>query len=295
MAPPALAYDSPAYAKGLDRPGLRRRPEGGGLLEGRTRYPYSPILPSTSARLRSGCAATAPRSSSTRRATRPTTFWPSAPKGDRRMGMNPHANGGKLLKDLRMPDFRDYGVDVPFPGSVEASDMTELGKFVRDIYKLNSKERNFRAFGPDETNSNRLQAVFEETDRIWDAEELDIDDHLAPPTAASWDSMLSEHVCQGNARGLSAHGVATASSTATRPSSASWTACSASTPSGSRSATSCPGGRTSPASTTSSPGNVWAAGPQRLHPSGTPASSTTSPTRRRTSCASTCPPMPTAC
>ena len=122
------------------------------------------------------------------------------PEGDRRMGMNPHANGGKLLKDLRMPDFRDYGVDVPFPGSVEASDMTELGKFVRDIYKLNSKERNFRAFGPDETNSNRLQAVFEETDRIWDAEELDIDDHLAPDGRVM-DSMLSEHVCQGMLEG----------------------------------------------------------------------------------------------
>ena len=101
-----------------------------------------------------------------------------APEGDRRMGMNPHANGGKLLKDLRMPDFRDYAVSVPFPGSVEASDMTECGKFVRDIYKLNEKERNFRSFGPDETASNRLQAVFEETDRAWNADELDIDDHL---------------------------------------------------------------------------------------------------------------------
>ena len=123
-----------------------------------------------------------------------------APEGDRRMGMNPHANGGKLLKDLRMPDFRDYAVDVPFPGSVEASDMTECGRFVRDIYKLNEKERNFRCFGPDETNSNRLQAVFEETDRVWDGAAWDIDDHLAPDGRVM-DSMLSEHVCQGMLEG----------------------------------------------------------------------------------------------
>ena len=122
------------------------------------------------------------------------------PEGDRRMGMNPHANGGKLLRDLRMPDFRDYAVAVPFPGSVEASDMTELGGFVRDIYKLNEKERNFRSFGPDETASNRLQAVFEETDRVWDAESSDIDDHLAPDGRV-FDSMLSEHVCQGMLEG----------------------------------------------------------------------------------------------
>ena len=122
------------------------------------------------------------------------------PEGDRRMGMNPHANGGKLLRDLRMPDFRDYAVDVPFPGSVEASDMTELGKFVRDVYKLNENERNFRSFGPDETASNRLQAVFDETDRVWDAEATDIDDHLAPDGRV-FDSMLSEHVCQGMLEG----------------------------------------------------------------------------------------------
>ena len=123
-----------------------------------------------------------------------------APEGDRRMGMNPHANGGKLLRDLRMPDFRDYAVNVPFPGSVEASDMTECGKFVRDIYKLNEKERNFRSFGPDETASNRLQAVFEETDRAWNADELDIDDHLNHEGRVM-DSMLSEHVCQGMLEG----------------------------------------------------------------------------------------------
>ncbi len=122
------------------------------------------------------------------------------PRGERRMGANPNANGGKFLRDLRMPDFRDYAVNVPFPGSVEAQDMSKLGEFVRDIYKLNASERNFRAFGPDETTSNRLSAVFEETDRAWDGETLDIDDHLAADGRVM-DSMLSEHVCQGMLEG----------------------------------------------------------------------------------------------
>ena len=82
-----------------------------------------------------------------------------APTGDRRIGSNPHANGGKLLRDLRLPDFRDYALDVPAPGSVEAQDMVELGGFVRDIFKLNEDSKNFRIFGPDETISNRLQTV----------------------------------------------------------------------------------------------------------------------------------------
>ena len=119
-----------------------------------------------------------------------------APEGNRRMGANPHANGGHLLRDLRMPDFRDYEVKVPFPGSVEAQDMTAMGYFVRDIYKLNEAERNFRAFGPDETASNRLSPVFEVTDRAWNGDTWDIDDHLAPDGRVM-DSMLSEHVCQG--------------------------------------------------------------------------------------------------
>ena len=123
-----------------------------------------------------------------------------APVGKRRMGANPHANGGQLLRDLRMPDFRDYAVDVPFPGAVEAQDMTAMGYFVRDIYRLNSAERNFRVFGPDETASNRLSPVFEITDRAWNGEAWDIDDHLAPDGRVM-DSMLSEHVCQGMLEG----------------------------------------------------------------------------------------------
>ena len=123
-----------------------------------------------------------------------------APEGKRRMGANPHANGGQLLRDLRMPDFRDYEVKVPFPGAVEAQDMTAMGYFVRDIYRLNSAERNFRVFGPDETASNRLSPVFEITDRAWNGEAWDIDDHLASDGRVM-DSMLSEHVCQGMLEG----------------------------------------------------------------------------------------------
>ena len=123
-----------------------------------------------------------------------------APEGKCRMGANPHANGGQLLRDLRMPDFRDYEVKVPFPGAVEAQDMTAMGYFVRDIYRLNSAERNFRVFGPDETASNRLSPVFEITDRAWNGEARDIDDHLAPDGRVM-DSMLSEHVCQGMLEG----------------------------------------------------------------------------------------------
>ena len=119
-----------------------------------------------------------------------------APKGDRRMGANPRANGGLLLRDLRIPDFRDYAVSVPAPGAVEGEDMTELGKFIRDILKRNEDARNFRVFGPDETMSNRLGAVFQESDRCWNADRTDRDDHLAPD-GRIMDGMLSEHMCQG--------------------------------------------------------------------------------------------------
>jgi xylulose-5-phosphate/fructose-6-phosphate phosphoketolase len=112
-----------------------------------------------------------------------------APTGERRMGANPHANGGLLLKDLIMPDFRDNAVDVPTPGAVQAEDARILGRFLRDVIKLNAHQRNFRIFGPDETVSNRLSAVFEVTDRQWDAETIEDDDHLAADgrvLAARW-------------------------------------------------------------------------------------------------------------
>ncbi|BFL47695.1 phosphoketolase family protein [Lactonifactor longoviformis] len=119
-----------------------------------------------------------------------------APKGDRRMGANPHANGGLLLRDLRLPDFRSYGLDVPAPGAVKAQDMIELGGFVRDIFKLNEKSRNFRIFGPDETMSNRLGKVFEVTNRDWNGDLKDNDEFLAHDGRVM-DSMLSEHMCEG--------------------------------------------------------------------------------------------------
>lgn len=119
-----------------------------------------------------------------------------APRGDRRMGANPHANGGKLLRDLRLPDFREYGLPVPAPGGVEAQDMMELGAFVRDIFKLNREARNFRVFGPDESMSNRLNHMFEETQRAWSAETVPGDEHLALG-GRIMDGMLSEHMCEG--------------------------------------------------------------------------------------------------
>ena len=119
-----------------------------------------------------------------------------APKGDKRMGATPYANGGLLLRDLRMPDFRDYEFGVPKPGAVEAQDMIELGKFVRDIFKLNRDSKNFRIFGPDETMSNRLGAVFEETNRDWNADMVDNDEFLAMDGRVM-DGYLSEHMCEG--------------------------------------------------------------------------------------------------
>ena len=123
-----------------------------------------------------------------------------APEGDKRIGATPYANGGKLLRDLRLPDFRDYAVDVPKPGSVEAQDMLELGDFVRDIFKLNEEAKNFRIFGPDETMSNRLGNVFQVTSRDWNADTVPGDEFLAEDGRVV-DSMLSEHMCEGMLEG----------------------------------------------------------------------------------------------
>ncbi len=118
-----------------------------------------------------------------------------APRGNRRMGANPHANGGALLKDLVMPDFRNYAVAVSNPGGAEAADTHVLGEFLRDVAKLNREHHNFRIFGPDETLSNRLNAVFEVTNRQWIAETRDNDEFLA--TDGQVMEMLSEHQCEG--------------------------------------------------------------------------------------------------
>jgi xylulose-5-phosphate/fructose-6-phosphate phosphoketolase len=118
-----------------------------------------------------------------------------APKGARRMSANPHANGGLLLKDLRLPDFRDYKADVSEPGSVTAESTRLQGKYLRDVMRLNLDHQNFRLFSPDENNSNRWQDVLEVTDRCYVAEILPEDDHLAPDGRVM--EVLSEHQCQG--------------------------------------------------------------------------------------------------
>jgi len=116
-----------------------------------------------------------------------------APCGKRRMGDNPHANGGLLLKDLRMPNFQDYAIDVPSPGAIDAESAKVTGFFLRDVMKMNMT--NFRIIGPDETASNRLAAVFEVTDRAWMAEKYPYDDHLSPNGRVM--EILSEHTCEG--------------------------------------------------------------------------------------------------
>jgi xylulose-5-phosphate/fructose-6-phosphate phosphoketolase len=118
-----------------------------------------------------------------------------APVGSQRMGANPHANGGILLKELKMPDFRDYAVNVPKPGVAVAEAMRVMGQFLRDGMKLNMGQRNFRVFGPDETASNRLTPLIEVTERTWVADIMPEDDHLAPDGRVM--EILSEHTCQG--------------------------------------------------------------------------------------------------
>ncbi len=118
-----------------------------------------------------------------------------APTGTRRMSANPHTNGGVLLRDLRLPDFRDYAVETPSPGVAIAETTRVMGTYLRDVMKLNMESRNFRLFSPDESNSNRWQDVLEVTNRAWVAETLDYDDHLAPDGRVM--EMLSEHQCQG--------------------------------------------------------------------------------------------------
>jgi len=116
-----------------------------------------------------------------------------APAGERRMSANPHANGGELLKDLLLPDFRDYAVEVPRPGATQAEATRVLGAFIRDVIRRNPQ--SFRLFGPDETASNRLAAVFDATDKVFSAEILPVDEHLAPEGRVM--EVLSEHLCQG--------------------------------------------------------------------------------------------------
>ena len=123
-----------------------------------------------------------------------------APKGTRRMGLNPHANGGLLLKELVVPDFSNYKLDIMYPGSVEAQDTLELGKYIKDIIALNRDNKNFRIFGPDEALSNRLNHVFEETNRQFNGIRYKEDEYLADDGRVV-DSILSEHACEGMLEG----------------------------------------------------------------------------------------------
>jgi len=118
-----------------------------------------------------------------------------APLGNRRMGANPHANGGSLMKQLRMPDFRKYAVEIVQPGQIEAESTRIMGSFLRDVMCLNLKTCNFRVFGPDETASNRLGSLYDVTPKTWLAETLPEDEHLAPDGRVM--EILSEHTCQG--------------------------------------------------------------------------------------------------
>jgi xylulose-5-phosphate/fructose-6-phosphate phosphoketolase len=118
-----------------------------------------------------------------------------APEGELRMGAVPHANGGLLLRDLHLPDFRDYAVDVEAPGTTASEATRVLGGWLRDVMSANAQSANFRVFGPDETASNRLDALFEVTARAWSAQTLPGDDHLAPDGRVM--EVLSEHLCQG--------------------------------------------------------------------------------------------------
>ncbi|MCW5599239.1 MAG: phosphoketolase family protein [Nitrosomonas sp.] len=118
-----------------------------------------------------------------------------APTGERRMGANPHANGGLLLKQLRLPDFRDYAIDMTQPGQVTAEATRIMGRFLRDVMRANMQTKNFRVFGPDETASNRLDDIFDVTPRTWLADTLPDDEHLAADGRVM--EILSEHTCQG--------------------------------------------------------------------------------------------------
>lgn len=118
-----------------------------------------------------------------------------APKGEKRMGANPYANAGNLLKEIRLPNARDYELKITAPGTVEAQATKELGNYLRDVFRLNETNNNFRLFCPDETESNRLQAVFEATSRFYNGATLETDDHLSPYGRVM--EVLSEHLCQG--------------------------------------------------------------------------------------------------
>ena len=194
-AAPALADDRLPLAQGVDRPEIRRRQAGRGHLAGASgpdRRFLEPRTPATARRVDeelSGARIVR------RKRQVPRRIRAFAPTGHRRMGSNPHANGGELLVPLAMPHFRDHAIEVPAPGTVRAEATRNLGKFLRDVMKLNLAQQNFRLFGPDETASNRLEAVYEVAGKEWMAavEEVDIDLDANGRVM----EVLSEHLCQG--------------------------------------------------------------------------------------------------
>ncbi len=149
----------------------------------------------TSNSSRTGCVATTPDELFDGLGRLRSDLAVLAPTGERRMGANPHANGGGLLHDLRMPDFCDYAMDVPSPGVIGPGDTRLLAEFLRKVVAMNAPARNFRIFGPDETISNGLEAVFDATERQWMAETRGNDEYLARDGRVM--EMLSEHQCQG--------------------------------------------------------------------------------------------------
>ena len=191
----ALADDCPQFAQGLDRPEDRGWQTGEGTFRSH-QVPMGDLATHPGTREDSGRVAEELPAGGTVRRAGPLQpeLAELAPKGERRMGANPHANGGLLLRDLRLPDFRDYAVKVPKPGAVDAEATRVQGEFIRDVMKLNPA-KNFRVFSPDETTSNRWGAVFEVTNRCSTAEIIPGDDHVAPDGRVM--EMLSEHQCEG--------------------------------------------------------------------------------------------------
>ena len=192
---PEMADDRHAHAEGLDLPeGDRRqargrllaRPPGADGRHGEARARHHP---------RRLDEELPPRRAVRRGGRLEPEIAALAPAGTRRMSANPHTNGGVLLRELRLPDFRDYAVEVPSPGAATAEATRVMGTYLRDVMKRNLEAKNFRLFSPDENNSNRWQDVMEVTNRAWVAETVDYDDHLAPDGRVM--EMLSEHQCQG--------------------------------------------------------------------------------------------------
>lgn len=192
-----LAHDHFKNTQRMDRPEIRK------LVSGRRNFPLAPQVSLTDPKenpehlkqLENWLKSYKPEELFDEKGRLLPELAELAPKGEYRMSANLHANGGLLLKDLHMPDFMEHGIDVKFKGITGPGDTFVLGKFLRDVIKLNKDQKNFRLFGPDETISNKLNAVFEATNRQWEAPVIDTDDFLKKEGRVM--EMLSEHQCEG--------------------------------------------------------------------------------------------------